>query len=229
MSSNTKIFQEDLNKISIIIPIHNESLAIQKNLINIIDSFKEIISDYEIIIVESGSTDNSRELLRQINKKNIYRIVNEKNRNGWGSAIKIGIAHSKYNRVCFFPVDNQYSAVETASIINNFKGNIITYRKKSKTSLYRKLQSKIFKKLIQLYLKLDFIDINSLKIISKKDFYNYRSFSDDWGIDQDILIIIQKNKLIYQEVGINIHQRNIGESKVNIMDIFNLFFSIFKK
>ena len=123
-------------------------------------------------------------------------IFQEAKRNGYGSAIKLGFQNSKFKRICFFPIDDQYDAEELVEILNNSNSsNIITFRKSSYNGYFRKIQSNIFKKITKVLLNLKFTDINSLKIISKKHFENFSRFSNNWNIDLEILIYIQKNNI----------------------------------
>ena len=65
--------------LSIIIPVYNE----EKTVINVLEKIKNnssSLSKYEVIVVDDGSTDQSRKLLE--NNKQLYDklLVNEKNK-----------------------------------------------------------------------------------------------------------------------------------------------------
>ncbi len=229
MRSDKKVFQENIDSISIIIPIYNEEEAIKKNSEFFLKSFEKINCDYEVIFVESGSDDNSLLELKLLKKKFRILIFQEAKRNGYGSAIKLGFQNSKFKRICFFPIDDQYDAEELVEILNNSNSsNIITFRKSSYNGYFRKIQSNLYKKITKVLLNLKFIDINSLKIISKKHFENFSRFSNNWNIDLEILIYIQKNNIMYNEIGIKFKKRNIGNSKVNPLDVINMIVNLIK-
>ena len=78
----------NLGKFSVIVPIFNEEKTIIK-LLNRISETKKQDLDYEIIVINDGSTDNSLKLLKE--NKNLYDqlITYEKNR-GKGYAVKKG-------------------------------------------------------------------------------------------------------------------------------------------
>ena len=227
MRSHKKIFQENINSTSIIIPIYNEEHAIIKNSEKILKSFKNIKVDYEVIFVESGSNDNSLAELKALEKKFKILIFQETQRNGYGSAIKLGFRNSKFKRICFFPIDDQYDAEELVKILNNSNcSNIITFRKSTFTGYFRKIQSYLFKSITKTLLNLKFIDINSLKILNRKDFPYFNRFSDNWNIDLEILIYIQKLNIMYEEKAISLKKRNIGDSKVSLFDTINIIFNL---
>jgi len=91
--------------ISVIIPVYNEERAI----VMVIDELKRILSvnkiQFELIAVNDGSNDNSREILNNI--KDITVIHHPYNK-GYGAALKTGIKHSKYDYVCIIDADNTY-------------------------------------------------------------------------------------------------------------------------
>ena len=62
-----------MNKLSIIIPCYNEEKTIL-SVINEIDDFKD--SEKEIIVVDDGSSDNTKNILKDLDKKNIKFSIN---------------------------------------------------------------------------------------------------------------------------------------------------------
>lgn len=71
-----------MKKISVLIPTYNESENVIPLAEAIIDEFNKLSEfDYEIIFIDNKSSDNTRELIRELNKKNtkIKAIFNAKN------------------------------------------------------------------------------------------------------------------------------------------------------
>ena len=56
--------------ISLFIPIYNEEKIAEYNISQIYDKMSEFFSDFEIIVVNDNSNDNSEDILRSISKKN---------------------------------------------------------------------------------------------------------------------------------------------------------------
>ena len=76
--------------ISVIIPVFNE----EKTIMDIIKRVQDVDIEKEIIIVDDGSTDKTREILRNIKEGNIRVIYHDKNL-GKGGALKTGFSHAK--------------------------------------------------------------------------------------------------------------------------------------
>jgi dolichol-phosphate mannosyltransferase len=218
-----------INSLTIIIPIYNEEENINRYLSLYVKKLLESNIDFEIIIVESNSKDNSREKLNIFkNSKNI-RIFYEDKKRGYGSAIKLGLKNSSKKFFTVFPIDNQYSIFELINICQNNDDNIITFRKSNFTSGFKNRRSFIFKKFINFIFNFEFKDINSIKIIKREIFSHqdlYKQLSNNWIIDLEFLILLSKYNLKTSQIGINLIDRECGKSKVRIGDNFLMIYEI---
>lgn len=93
-------------KLSVIIPVFNEEntiLEVVKRLLN--TKFPKV--DREIIIVDDGSTDSTREKLKKIKSQEIKIIYHKKN-SGKGAAVITGINNSKGDYIIIQDADLEY-------------------------------------------------------------------------------------------------------------------------
>jgi len=93
--------------ISIIIPVFNESDLIQNVCYKLVSDLNksEQISDFEIILVENGSSDNSPILIEELTKKNNRVIAFHLPNPDYGLALKTGIQNAKNEFIINFSVD----------------------------------------------------------------------------------------------------------------------------
>ena len=89
-------------KLSIIIPCYNESKDIASNVNKVKDYLIENSIDYELILVNDGSKDTTKEEIESI--PNVLAISYEPNR-GKGGAVKEGIMHASGDYVLFMDAD----------------------------------------------------------------------------------------------------------------------------
>ena len=88
--------------ISVIIPTYNE----KENLEDCIESLGfQTLNDFEIIIVDDGSTDTTLQMLRGANKTLPNFHFYEQKHNGAGAARNLGAKHAKGNILIFVDVD----------------------------------------------------------------------------------------------------------------------------
>lgn len=109
-------------KLSIIIPIYN----CEKYLMDCVESIIKSIDDYEILLINDGSTDNSKQICDYYSKKyNFIKTYNKKN-GGVSSARNLGIKMASGKYIMF--VDSDDKLEENWSIlINKLKNSDIYY------------------------------------------------------------------------------------------------------
>lgn len=129
------------DKISVIIPCHNESETIAES----INSFKkQILKPYEIIIVDDNSKDNSAEIAKSMKVK----VLQTKKNLGPAGARNKGAKIAKGNYLVFAEADGKYSSNYLEKIITPLKspktGGVLSGRRivwTDKNSLFVKFQN----------------------------------------------------------------------------------------
>ena len=110
--------------ISIIIPTYNDERIIKNKIIRLIKRLKKIKIQYEIIIINDGSNDSTKEKIQSIQKKlNCISLVNNTSNQGKSFAIQKGIKKSKYNHVILIDSDLPYFS-RFITVINLLKKKI---------------------------------------------------------------------------------------------------------
>lgn len=90
-------------KYSVIIPLYNKEKYIERTLKSVL---KQTFEDYEVIVVDDGSTDNSLECARKI-QSNKVKIVCQKNA-GVAIARNTGIENSSGEYIAFLDADDEW-------------------------------------------------------------------------------------------------------------------------
>ena len=91
-------------KISVIIPVYNTEKYIEKCLESLA---KQTMQDFEVIIVNDGSTDNSKKVIKDYMKNSNLDIKYlEKENGGLASARNYGIEHASGKYISFFDSDD---------------------------------------------------------------------------------------------------------------------------
>lgn len=116
-------------KLSIIIPAYNVEMYISNTLYSLINQTN---NDFEIIIINDGSTDGTKTKVENIfleNKFNDYRIINKEN-GGVSSARNRGIIESTGDYIFFLDGDDYVESVLVEDIYNyikNYEPDIICW------------------------------------------------------------------------------------------------------
>lgn len=87
---------------TIIIPLYNKEAAIRQTLNSVL---RQSYTNYEIVIVDDGSTDNSRNIVESIRDERILYYYKENG--GVSSARNYGIERSRNNWIVFLDADDE--------------------------------------------------------------------------------------------------------------------------
>ncbi len=87
--------------ISIIIPTYNE----EKGIAAVLDNLQYLDDNYEVIVVNDGSNDNTYEIVKKCSH---VRLINHEQNSGYGAALKTGIKSAKGDVVVIMDADGTY-------------------------------------------------------------------------------------------------------------------------
>ena len=105
--------------VSVIIPVYNEEEAVKKVIRAINDGLTLLNQSYEVIVVNDGSTDNTRKLLDEAELD--IRLINHDHNMGYGAAIKTGIRNSRYGNIVITDGDGTYPNERIPELIRTFE------------------------------------------------------------------------------------------------------------
>ena len=95
----------DYRKLSVIVPVFDE----RNTVVEIVRRMRsvDLAVDLEIVIVDDGSTDGTRDVLRQLADSTV-RVINHDANRGKGAAIRSGLAHVTGDLVLVQDADLEY-------------------------------------------------------------------------------------------------------------------------
>ena len=217
--------------ISVIVPVYDEIDLIRGSLVKLDSFMKRHFSNYEILVIESGSTDGTAEVVDQIAEKSgKIKVIHQKRRCGFGSALKMGYRKAAKTFIWTVTVDFPFplnSILDVFSLTNKYDV-ILSYRASDPRGLVRRLQSYVFNGLSKKVLALPFKQINSaFKIFRTSAIKNIHFYSDDWLIEAEILYHVNKLHLKYIEIPVPLIDRTLGKSKITFLTSFKMFRNLF--
>lgn len=212
--------------ISVVTPVYNEA-AIVEDAIARIDAFlKTHFEDYEIVIIESGSTDGTAAITDRLTAGNArIRVVHEGARNGFGAAVRLGHAHSTKDLIWLVTADLTFplDAVLGALPLLADHDCVLSYRSKdNRKSAYRRLQSVAYNALVRIVLGLRVRHVNSAFKLLKRDVIRRLPplTSTGWFIDTEIVYRLTHAGVRYAEIPVELIERTGGRSSITVWTAF---------
>jgi glycosyltransferase involved in cell wall biosynthesis len=209
-------------KISIIIPAHNESESIDNLTLKIINTFEEseFSNLYEIIIVNDGSTDNTEEIGNVICKKyNKVTFINLKTNVSKPYALETGINLSVGEIIVNIDADLQYSTDDIIKMIRIMKNEDLDvvngYRMNRQDPIMMKMLSKTYNILLRILSGLQLKDFWCGIKVYKKKIYKLMDYS---GLARFIIFFSYKYNFKISEIKVDHYERKKGKTSYNFID-----------
>lgn len=218
--------------LSIVVPAYNESDNLVDAIRMITSGIPASVSDYEIIIVDDGSRDNTADIIRTLTTVNhkIRGIFHGENQ-GKGAALNSGFKMAGMEWVLFMDADLQINFSELAAFIEQ-TGNhdiIIGYRQGRRDPLARRFFSAIYAAIIRLSLGVRVHDLNCPFKLMRKSFLDSCDLqSKGFFIDTELMHAAFRNKARIKELGVACQPRQKGESTVRFRHVIETVRELFE-
>ncbi len=98
--------------ISVVFPVYNESFIIEQTLRNYVAELEDRVEDVEFVVVEDGSTDDTKAVLERLAKELPIELYMSDERKGYQRALKDAISHATKPWLFIVDSDYQFAAID---------------------------------------------------------------------------------------------------------------------
>jgi glycosyltransferase involved in cell wall biosynthesis len=207
-----------VSSVSAFFPCYNDALSIGKMVRDVRESLVASVSDFEIIVVNDGSSDRSLEVLQELQKEIAeLRIVNHEVNRGYGGALLSGIAASTKQWVFYTDGDAQYDAREISRCIDAVteSSDIIQGFKIGRGDpFHRRLIGRAYHHSVRLLFRLPVRDTDcDFRLMRKSILDKFRLQSTTGVICVEMMHAFNRVDARFVEVGVSHYHRPHGKSQ----------------
>ena len=203
-------------KFSVVIPVYNEEKILRRSVESLISDIAKIAqfdTEYEIIICENGSNDDTCNIARQLAGEFLVVRIERLGYPGYGQALRLGISAAKYEKVIIFNIDfwDIDFLRKTLVLLDRYDcivGSKVIAGAVDKRALTRRLITKWFNLLLRLLYGFRGTDTHGIKGFRKSAIYPVamRCLTDREVFDTELLLRADRARISIHELPVTIQE-----------------------
>lgn len=222
-------------KLSVIIPVFNE----EKTILQVIkDVKKKSIRSLELIVIDDGSTDSTKKILKR-HKKKIDHLIFHKNNLGKGAAIMSGLKKASGKVVIIQDADLEYDPAEHKQLITPildgkadavYGSRFVGSKPHRVIYFWHYLANNILTIISNLITNLNLTDMETgFKAFDTQFIKQIELQETGFNFEPEVTLKLAKRKARFYEMGISYHGRTYQEGKkIQLIDAFKAIWALIK-
>ena len=208
--------------ISLVIPMFNEEANIEHGSEYALEALAQHASEYEIVIVDDASTDQSPELVRRAASNNPrIRVLRHDFNQKLGASLRTGFAAAKHELILYMDADLPFDPDVLGRAIramNVTRADVISGYRFDRTTegLRRTVYTIIYNLLMRILFGISIRDINfSFKLMKREVLEAVDLKSDGSLIDAELIVKARNRGFAIQQIGLDYFPRVFGTSHLS--------------
>lgn len=208
-----------VNSLSVFMPAYNEEKNVGQTVLSVLDTLKELsLKDYEIIVINDGSSDNTAKVVQELEKKDKHiRLISHEKNMGYGEAVKTGYYNAKYDFIVFIDSDGQFDFKDIYKLLEKIgKADLVVgYRVNRQDHLMRIINGWGWTQLSNILFGLNIRDVDcAFKLLKREVIDTIPHLESTRGamINPELLARSKKAGFKITQVGVSHFPRKTGRS-----------------
>ncbi|GIK59690.1 MAG: glycosyltransferase [Ignavibacteriota bacterium] len=215
-------------KISIVIPLFNEEESIIPLSHEIRKAISKLNTNYEVILIDDGSTDLSLQKLKEVTKTdNRFRYFSFRKNYGKSAALHVGFKEATGDVVVTMDADLQDDPQEIPNLLKKLEEGFDLcsgWKKKRQDPFIKKMSSKFFNFVTRVISGIKLHDFNcGLKAYKKEVVENVKVYGE---LHRYIPVLAKWQGYTVTEIPVMHHPRRYGKTKFGISRFFKGFIDL---
>jgi glycosyltransferase involved in cell wall biosynthesis len=206
------------NSISVFFPVFNDHGTIAglvKDALSVLPSFTD---DYEVILINDGSTDQSGALADELARTSArVKVVHHENNQGYGGALRTGFQHATGDLIFYTDGDGQYDVLELALLIPLMTDGVDVvngYKIKREDNYYRRASGAIYNSLARYLFRLPIRDVDcDFRLIRRTAMHGILLSKSSGAICVELVRKLNIAGCAFREVPVHHYSRPHGKSQ----------------
>lgn len=202
--------------ISLCMPCYNESHVLDEVLTGALAVLPEFASEFELIVVDDGSTDDTAAIVeRHAAKNDSIRLVRHPVNRGYGAAVTSGLRAAHGDWICFTDGDGQFNLLDLPQLLLEAQSSdvVIGYRHRRADNRARRFNAQGWKWLIRALIGLRVRDLDcAFKLFPRWVIDRLQLTADGACISAEILAQCVRGGASICEVPVNHFPRAAGKA-----------------
>ncbi len=206
--------------ISAVLPAYNEEENIEKAVTDMVATMEKLpIEDYEVIVVDDGSSDQTAAICERLAQHNPrIRLIRHPTNLGYAHALKTGFTSARHNLIFYTDSDNQFDVRELKNFLPAIEDYdiVVGFRIYRYDPPYRLMIAWAYNVMVRLLFRIRPRDIDcAFKLFRREVFDKVTIETKGFFVDAEVMAKARYYGYSMTEIGVRHYPRMAGRSTIN--------------
>jgi len=205
--------------LSVFFPAYNDAPSLPLLISRAFETLKEHVADYEVIVVNDGSHDNTGDVLAELAKQHApwMRVITHPENRGYGGALRTGFAAATKDLVFYTDGDGQYDVRELPKLLRLMgpkTGLVNGYKLERNDPLHRIWIGNVYNAFARFLFRIYIRDVDcDFRLMRRRLLQDLQLTSTSGTICVELVRKLELSPFNVEEVGVHHYPRLHGRSQ----------------